>query len=557
MWKRYLFLTLAILLGASALGGSLLRRERIVAPKELFTAPLDVTATETTGKVNDEFRRAWSEKGLSPTGKASEAARIRRISLGLMGTVPSLEELRAIEKVPEGQRVNWWLGHVLEDHRCSDYLAERLARAYVGTDGGTFLVFRRRRLVLELSERIARNVPYDQIVRSLMTDEGLWTDTPTVNFVTARLDMNKDNQPDPIELAAVTSRAFLGMRIDCLQCHDEHRDNKNYFGTPEKPIEGRQSHFHELAAFYSETFRSNVFGIRDIEKEYFYKYIYDDKEKNIKPRVPFYPELYKASDEPDSKEPRRQQLAKWVTHPDNGAFSRAIVNRMWAIVCGRPLVSPIDDVPLHGPWPAGLDALSKDFSKNGFDLRRLIRMIVATEAFQRDSRADFKLTDDHEPAWASFPMTQLRPEQVAGALTQAASLTTINDRSSIIAKLQQFGDLNGFIQRYGDMGVDEFNERGGTITQRLLMMNGDVARERTKAEGELAFGASSRIAALVKDPKAIVEAAYQCILSRKPSQTTTDYFAKQFEGKTDAQKREAVEDLFWVLLNSTEFSWNH
>lgn len=552
MWKRYLFLVLAIFVGVSALAGSLWRRERVVSPKNSALAKLEATAQQVVEKVDGEFRNAWSEKGLAPTGKADELTLIRRISLGLMGTVPSLEELRSVEKVAEGERVQWWLAHVLEDRRSADYLAERLARAYVGTDGGTFLLFRRRRLVLELSERIALNVPYDQIVRSLMADEGLWTDTPTVNFVTARLDMNKDNQPDPIELAAVTSRAFLGMRIDCLQCHDEHRENKNYFGTIEKPVEGKQAHFHELAAFYSETYRSNVWGIGDEKKEYFYKYLYDDKEKLVKPNVPFYPEIFKATNES-----RRHQLAEWVTHPENGAFSRAIVNRMWAIVTGKPLVQPIDDVPLYGPWPAGLDSLAQDFAKSGFDLRRLVRMIVATEAFQRDSRAEFEITPEHEAVWAAFPLTRLRPEQVAGALTQAASLTTINDRSSIFAKLQQFGDLNGFIERYGDMGVEEFNERGGTITQRLLMMNGEVAKQRTQAESDIGFAAPARIAALLKEPKAIVDAAYQCILSRKPTESERETLAKALEGKSDAAKREAVEDLFWVLINSSEFSWNH
>jgi hypothetical protein len=552
VWKRYLLLTVAILFGATALGSAFLKRDRIVTPKSLPRS-LDADLQEVVAKVDGDFRADWTKKGLTPAARADEMTIIRRIALGLMGTVPSLEEIRSIEKVPQGERVNWWLSHVLEDRRSADYIAERLARAYVGTDNGTFLLFRRRRLVLELSERIARNDAYDEIVRSLLTDQGLWTDTPTVNFVTARLDMNNDSQPEPIELAAATSRAFLGMRIDCLQCHDEHRDNKNYFGTAENQVEGKQTHFHELAAFFSETYRSGIFGIRDEpNKEYFYKYIYDDKESNVKPRVPFYPELHESSDEP-----RRQQLAKWLTNPKNGAFSRAIVNRMWAIICGKPLVMPIDDVPLYGPWPPGLELLAQDFSQSGFDLRRLIRTIVASEAFQLDSRAAFDVTTAHEGSWATFPVTRLRPEQVAGALTQASSLTTINDQSGIFAKLQQFGDLNGFVQRYGDMGVDEFNERGGTVTQRLLMMNGDVVQNRSQAESDISFNAPARISALLKEPRAIVEAAYLCVLSRKPSEEVCQKLVTRIEGKTDNAKREAVEDLFWELLNSTEFSWNH
>lgn len=552
MWKRYLLLAAAILVGASALGSSFLRRDRVPPPRGALRTPLGVGEKDVVARVDADFRRVWAEKGLTPAPEADEFTLIRRIALGLMGTVPSLEEIRKLEKISDGERVNWWLAHVLQDRRSSDFIAERLARAYVGTDGGTFLLFRRRRLVLELSERLARNEPYDRIARALLTDEGLWTDTPTVNFVTARLDMNADNQPDPVKLAAATSRAFLGMRIDCLECHDEHRENRNYFGTPDHPIEGRQQHFHELAAFFSETYRSDIYGIRDVKKEYFYKYLYDEKESLVKPQVPFYSELLQPNEER-----RRVQLANWLTDPQNGAFSRAIVNRMWAIVTGRPLADPIDDIPLYGPWPPGLEILARDFADSGYDLQRLIRLIVATEAFRRDSRADFELTTEHEATWAAFPVTRLRPEQVAGALTQASSVTTINDRASIIAKLQQFGDLNGFVQRYGDMGVDEFTERGGTITQRLLLMNGDIVRERTKAESELAFSAPARIATIAKEPGAAVEAAYLCVLCRKPTPEEAQELAKRLVGKVDAARREALEDLFWVLINSTEFSWNH
>jgi len=89
------------------------------------------------------------------------------------------------------------------------------------------------------------------------------------------------------------------------------------------------------------------------------------------------------------------------------------------------------------------------------------------------------------------------------------------------------------------------------------MMNGEVAKQRTQAESDIAFGAPARIGALVKEPKAIVDAAYQCILSRKPTQEERESLVKHLEGKNDAAKREAIEDLFWILVNSSEFSWNH
>lgn len=92
----------------------------------------------------------------------------------------------------------------------------------------------------------------------------------------------------------------------------------------------------------------------------------------------------------------------------------------------RPLVEPVDSIPMDEAVPAPLDTLASDFSTHGFDLRRLIRLIAASDAFQRDSRANFEITEQHEQAWSAFPLTQLRPDQVAGSLVQASKLTAFD-----------------------------------------------------------------------------------------------------------------------------------
>src|SRR5690606_18431210 len=93
----------------------------------------------------------------------------------------------------------------------------------------------------------------------------------------------------------------------------------------------------------------------------------------------------------------RHQLAAWVTHPENKPFARATVNRLWAIMIGRPLVQPVDDIPVEGSFdegqfPAGLQPLADDFIASGFDIRRLIHLIAASDAFRRDSRAEHEIT---------------------------------------------------------------------------------------------------------------------------------------------------------------------
>ena len=391
------------------------------------------------------------------------------------------------------------------------------------------------------------NKPYDELVHSLIDSKGVWTSDPEVNFVTAAITEGEDGRPDVMKLAGRTSRAFLGMRIDCLQCHDDRLGTITL--NPSDPAEGGlQSDFHQFAAFYSQV-KTGLYGVDDDAEHYAYKYLGNEEEVIVPPVVPFFQELS------DSKGTRRGQLADWVTHPDNRAFARTAVNRIWAIVFGRPLVVPVDDIPLAGPFPLGLEALTDEFVESGFDLKHLIRVITRLQVFRLDSRADFEVTEAHEAVWSVFPLVRLRPEQVAGALNQTASLQTINADVSYLIRLQQQNEINNFVKRYGDTGEDEFEDRGGTVTQRLLLMNGNLSQSRI-ANGN-GGNASARISRLTEDDEDAIRAAYLTVLTRSPSQAELLYFLKKFREKPDAQRGRVIEDLFWTLTNSTEFSWSH
>ena len=169
--------------------------------------------------VDADFEQAWIKQQMQPVAKADDLTLMRRLSLALTGSIPSLQELRMLESQKDADGPQWWLSHLLSDRRTSDYLAERLARVYVGIENGPFLMYRRRRLVDWLSDAIQQNRPYDQIARSLIDSNGVWTTNPEVNFVTVTNENNKG--PDEVKLAAKVSRAFLGVRIDCVQCLQE------------------------------------------------------------------------------------------------------------------------------------------------------------------------------------------------------------------------------------------------------------------------------------------------------------------------------------------------
>ncbi|HRE99282.1 MAG TPA: DUF1553 domain-containing protein [Pirellulaceae bacterium] len=550
--RTFVFLT-GVVGGVAALATWLYPRPH-VPDSSLWLDRSAWTATDqqSVAAIDAEFARAWSDAGLQPADPADELVVVRRLSLALTGTVPSLEELRALEQLPADERIEAWTDYLLQDRRHADYFAERLARSLVGVQDGPFLVFRRRRFVHWLSEQLHENRPYDAIVRDLLTDEGLWTDSPAVNFVTATLDQNADNQPDPIKLAARTSRAFLGLRIDCLQCHDDNLGTID-LGDAAALRGGTQEDFHQLASFFGNV-RSTLRGIRDEQPErmtdYQVKYLDAETETAVPRLVPYRQDL--VSDDPI---PRRA-LADWVTHPENQPFARAIVNRVWALMTGRPLTESVDDIELYGPFPAGLDALAADLVRRDYDLRHLIRTIARTRAFRTDSRAAFEITEEHERLWAVFPVTRLRPEQIAGGIIQASSLRTINGQAGVFARLTRFGQENEFVDRFGDLGEDEFNMTGGTIPQRLLLMNGELVGERTRSS-DLILNASAQVALLAPDDRSAVETAYLITLTRRPTDEERAAFERRLEGTSGDERRRVVEDLIWVLVNGSEFFWNH
>lgn len=598
MWARNLLFAGVSLAGFAALAFSLLPTSRVPEPATFDPDRGERPEfREVVDAVDAEFQQHWNSAGLTPADRADELVIARRLSLGLMGTVPSLEEIRQLERKPKGERVEWWLSRILEDRRFADYVAERLARGFVGTEGGPFVVYRRDRLVRWLSDQLHRKVPYDKIVKDLLADTGLWTSSPAVNFLSVTLDDEEGPQPSPVSLAARTSRAFLGMRIDCLQCHDNNLPDEFLLGSGEKVHDGTQQDFHHLAAFFAEA-KVSLRGIQDDpEQVYKFEYLYSGKETKVDPVFPFFDEIQVKG------ETQRERLANWVTHPGNRAFSRAIVNRIWAIVFGKPLTDTVDNIPLYGyeveskpirlrtvsllsgdptnmpiddlpairhakgkskyrwwstpsSFPPGMESLADDFVEHGYDLRRLIRVIAATHVFQLEGPFDSPSTGREQDSLAVFPISRLRPEQVAGAIIQSTSLKTIDERASIFSKLARFFQENEFVNRYGDPGEDEFSDRGGTIPQRLELMNGGMAHERIKFQG-LLLNASSAISQLAPDDKTAIESVYLAAWTRRPPAAHVEFFEKELAGKKGQQRAKVIQDLYWVLFNSRRFAWNH
>ncbi|VTR92333.1 Uncharacterized protein OS=Singulisphaera acidiphila (strain ATCC BAA-1392 / DSM 18658 / VKM B-2454 / MOB10) GN=Sinac_6747 PE=4 SV=1: PSCyt2: PSD1 [Gemmata massiliana] len=490
-------------------------------------------------RVDHSFREDWAEKQIHSAPRANDLAVARRLSLALTGSVPSLEEIRQFELQPPEKRLDGWANHLLRDRRFADYFADRLARAFVGTEDGPLLTYRKRRYISWLGDELFKNTSYAEIVRQMISAQGLNTDAPAVNFIAATFDENK-KAPDAEKLAIRVTRAFLGLRIDCAQCHD-------HFLEPA----WKQTHFQALAAFFGQT-KHAVTNIADSNKG---EYEFEDRvaggTHEIAPSVPFAPELL------PEHGTRRERLASWVTDPSNVYFARAAVNRVWAMMFGRPLLRRVEAQTLDEmsaeQIPPALRILADDFAAHNHDLRRLILLIASTEVFQLDSAAEFEITDTHDDSWAVFPLTRLRPEQVIGNVIQAASVKTINQQSHIFVRATRYFNERDFVKRYGDADDDEFARAHGTIPQRLLMMNGDLVDGKAKDE---LLSASTQIALFAPNDAAAVETAYLAVLTRRPTQKETEHFTEKLTNATGDERKRLLADLYWVLFNSTELSWN-
>jgi hypothetical protein len=161
----------------------------------------------------------------------------------------------------------------------------------------------------------------------------------------------------------------------------------------------------------------------------------------------------------------------------------------------------------------------------------------------------------------------LRPEQVAGSVIQASRVKPIDPESALLVQFQKFIGINDFLARYGDVGEDEFDHQSATITQRLLMLNGELVREQGRQEGLL--NATSHVNLFSTSDRLAIENLYLCVLNRPPDADESEAFLQRLNEEdgggdgvrsTDSdrpQRLRLMEDLFWVLVNSSEFAWNH
>ena len=541
---------------------------RAVAPAKPSEAASDFGLSQVKF-INEQVAQVWADNEINPGGMASDGEWCRRVFLDVLGRVPSVKEIRdfVIDKDP--QKKARLVDRILNDDECTEEFARNWTTLWtnilIGRNGGNEQRSLTSRAGLQkyLRDSLARNKPYDVMVRELVTATGSTTPgsdgfNGAVNFLVMKV-----NEEKGALATADTAKIFLGLQVQCTQCHN-HPFN-----------DWKQQKFWEMNAFFRQTraLRRYVEGSREIESaelvdEDFSGEGSDPAEAEIYYELrnglvkSAYPVFVDGTEIPRSgyvSEVRRRELLgdMIVRSP---YLEKAVVNRLWAHFLGYGFTKPIDDLGTHNPvtHPALLDYLGKELRANSFNLKELMRWIVLSQPYGLSSRtSDSNLKDDPKlgetQKFSHFYLRQMRAEELYESLLVATEAH--KTRGSYEEQEKSKNDwLRQFVIAFGNDEGTETTTFNGTIPQALMMFNGELIKKATSLEkGSFLH----RVAAdtSIKPPDKI-NFLFMSGLGRLPNKSEFNA-ANLLVQRRDGDAAAALQDIWWAVLNSNEFILNH
>ncbi len=526
-------------------------------------------------KIDAQIRAAWDDSNVTPSKPAADGEWCRRVYLDLLGRVPSVEELRTYLADRSSDKRARLVDRLLGD----EYLAEYARNAttvwtnlLIGRTGGVDResIANRAGMQQYLRRAFQKNKPMDQIMRDLVTATGSCLPGDE-NFNGAANFLADKMAENGVQATAKTSQIFLGIAVQCTQCHN-HPFN-----------EYKQNQFWEMNAFFRQTdVRRTPVGANrrvativnrdfageggDPEKAELY---YELRNGKLKVAYPVFVDgaslvsLYadKGEDYGDSGYlsdiNRREELANLIVASE--LFPRAIVNRLWGQFLGYGFTKPVDDMGPHNSpsHPELLDELAQDFRNSSFDLKALMRWIVLSEAYGLSSKSSRGNQDDDpslgaKPLFSRFYLRQMQAEQLYESLLVA----TRADQSLGYDEREQMKQnwLGQFNTAFGNDENGEATTFNGSIPQALMLMNGDLIKRATDCrEGSFLHDVATN--GKLSNPDKIT-LLYHAALARNPSREELAISNKLLLARS-GNVPEAMQDVWWALLNTNEFILNH
>jgi hypothetical protein len=513
--------------------------------------------------------KALAASGVEAAPTVDDATFLRRASLDLTGMIPSPEKIAEFEKSVDPEKRSKAIRMMLDSPAFAVNLAKywRDVIRYRATETQPRR-FQPQALEEYFRDKFAANTPWDEIAKELITATGPIDENPAVLLTTAQ-------ESKAEETAGEVSRVFMGVQIQCAQCHDHPTDS------------WKRDQFQQFAAFFSGlrtvNFSGNqvgaaqrVFGARAVGQPI--HQVANPKDPTDMQR--FAPEFFLGETMPElpmntSVEGRRKLAAAYIASQDNPWFAKAFVNRVWYALNGDAFYMPIDDI---GPDREGknlevMDALASAWAKGGYDIKWLYETVANTKTYQRQSRSPVASAAVDDLSGANCP-TRLRADQILQNLRQVTGFPIVGIKVPEIgtrrmgsaakakaqAKAKSAGvppQLAGPLARAAVKANQTFSfdpstpddELSGTIPQALFLMNApDLNRAVEARDGSVL---RKILEENPKDDAAALTALYRRVLARVPNDDESKIALGYVKEVGD--RNEAFEDLFWSLLNCAEF----
>ncbi len=520
------------------------------------TPPRYVPAS--TKHLDRHINAVLKKERIQPSRRSADAEFLRRIYLDMTGTIPTPEKVLDFLKDGASSKRQREIDQLFQSEAFVDYWTRLWVDWLIGKRGDNNDY--RIGLMAWVKDALQKNMPYNQFVQELIAADGELRNNAAGNYI---LRYNRS----PVLLTSHTSRFFLGLPMQCAECHDH------------KTEAWRQEDFYGIAAFFTGIERKRKGSIQTVnmigEKQKIDNFlITNTPQKSLWVRrldskvFPRFPDGTEYNGRPVKK---REALAEWITDKSNPYFSRALVNRIWKHFMGRAFVEPLDgfgeeNLPTH---PALLEWLADDFVIHGYNLQHLMRTILNSEAYQRTSETNESNKAD-ELYYSHAYVKPLSAEQFFHSMLQATGFERLQqvemeglakqggkDRKDMLRALEQRKrqHLRRFLFLLDNGEMEEIEAFNGTLPQALMMINGSMVND--SASHEKRGGFVNYVLEKWREPLDRVEYIYLNILSRLPTAKDRTYFQRYLERSLYSDKDLAYEDLYWVLLNSAEFSINH
>jgi hypothetical protein len=498
----------------------------------------DFTKLKRRNFIDDELFKRLESLKVPPSPPAGDAAFLRRASLDLTGEQPAPEVVRRFLADQDADKRIKLVKRLLSNHEFVAFwrikLGDLLQISQARQNNGAY------RYQTWIDRCLNKNQRWDEVVKTLLTAVGDPNDIETGGPVNYAMDAIEPNVQ-----AELTAQRFLGLRIRCAQCHDHPFDVWT------------QDAYYGLASFFAKVQRGGGPGRMMMSRT---AITINPKGQvfHLRTKQPVEPRLLdgKAVSIAANEDPRKA-LAQWMTAPDNPYFARATVNWVWSQLFGKGLVDPPDDMSRANPpvHPELLDALARHFVASKFDLRGLVRTIAVSETYGLSSAT----VAGNERDTRLFSHQLARPltaHQMADALAQATDVP--NRFQGVARRVIDLPDpmtastiLDTFGRCARTAGCAATPAPALSLRQALLLIGGDVIESKV---GSL-NGYLSNAMKLELEPEELVENLYFRTVCRPPTAEELSHWSAEL--KHASSKREAAEDLFWALLNSREFAFNH